>query len=200
MMTANSASEILRRVRRKSWLTSRLLGAASAVIVCSMPHSSARAAPETSAAHYTSPATQVSPEVQTAVSDIIARMNQSIDANDYNANAAFYSEDGFIDSGFGPLSRGRQAIIASLEQSAPFITNKRHVAGNVLINRADDRLVAGYYLTVFERVASLTLAGTAVITDSFEQRNGRWYVVSYVTRMDPATLKAMSAAMSASPH
>lgn len=187
------------KMRKMSPLSATLTAGAVSIMLCLAPSSSAQDAAPTGRPHYEQSNGGVAPSVQTTISDIIARMNQAIDANDYNAYAAFYAEDGFIDSGFGPLSRGRPAIVASLEQSAPFITNKRHVAGNIVLNRAGDRVVAVYYLTVFERAAGLNLAGTALITDTFQRRNGRWQVVSHVTRMDPATLQAMSAAMSARP-
>lgn len=173
---------------------------ALASVVLLSPSASAQDVGPAQRAHYAQTDERVPTTAQLAIIDIIGRMNQAIDANDYATYASFYSEDGYIDSGFGPLSRGREAIIASLEQSAPFITNKRHAATNIVINRDGDRLVAVYYLTVFERSASLTLAGTALITDTFERRNGRWHVVSHVTRMDPATLQAMSAAMAAPPQ
>jgi len=131
-----------------------------------------------------------------AIHDLIARMNMAIDANDYAAYAAFYAPDGVIDSGFGPPTTGRAAILASLQQSAPFITNKRHVPGNIVINRSAQGLTAVYYLTVFERQTGLTLAGTALITDEFKRNAASaWQVVRHTTRMDPATVRAMSEAM-----
>lgn len=138
----------------------------------------------------------VPPATQTVIIDLIARMNQAIDANDYETYATFYSEDGVIDSGFGPATQGRAAIVASLQQSAPFITNKRHVAANIVLNGTANRVTATYYLTVFERASGLTLAGTALITDTFVKQSGRWQVERHITRMDPATLQAMQAAMS----
>jgi ketosteroid isomerase-like protein len=175
--------------------TMALAAVAFAIIGLVTPMASAQASGPVARAHYAQPTTPVSPAIHAEINDIIARMNHAIDANDYPAYASFYAEDGYIDSGFGPLSRGREAIVASLNQSAPFITNKRHVASNVVINGGRNRVTAVYYLTVFERAAGLTLAGTALITDTFERRGGRWHVVSHVTRMDPATLAAMSAAM-----
>lgn len=135
---------------------------------------------------------------QIAILDVIARMNHAIDVNDYPLYASFYTDDGVIDSGFGPPSVGRAAIIASLDQSAPFITNKRHVVGNPVINGEGDTAKVTYYLTVFERQTGLTLAGTAVITDTLRRADGRWRVASHTTRMDPATLTAMKAAMGGS--
>lgn len=132
---------------------------------------------------------------QLAILDLISRMNQSIDANDYEAYALFYAEDGVIDSGFGPPTTGRAAIVASLNQSAPFITNKRHLASNVVINGAGETATAIYYLTVLERQTSLTIAGTAMITDEFQRGAAGWEVVRHTTRMDPATVQAMSVAM-----
>jgi hypothetical protein len=53
-----------------------------------------------------------------------------------------------------------------------------------------------YYLTVFERQAGLTLAGTAFVTDEFRRGPNGWQVVRHTTRVDPATVKATQAAMS----
>jgi membrane fusion protein (multidrug efflux system) len=135
---------------------------------------------------------------QIAILDGIARMNHAIDANDYPLYASFYTDDGVIDSGFGPPSVGRAALIASRDQSAPFITNKQHVVGNPVISGAGDKATVTYYLTVFERRTGLTLAGTADITDPLRRAGGRWRIASHTTRMDPATLNAMKAAMDGS--
>ena len=178
---------------RTVFLTAALLGLAICFVSPAMAQTSGRTE---AVAHYTPRSNQASPAIHAAISDVIARMNHAIDANDYETYAAFYAEDGYIDSGFGSLSRGRSAIVASLNQSAPFITNKRHVASTIVVNRDGDRYTAVYYLTVFERSSGLTLAGTALITDTFVRRGGRWEVVSHQTRMDPATLNAMNAAMS----
>lgn len=128
---------------------------------------------------------------QLRILDIIARMNQAVDLEDYALYASFYAADGVIDSGFGDPVEGHEAIVASLEQSAPFITNKRHAAANVVLTGSGDEATAVYYLIVFERVAGLTLAGTAVITDTFARRDGDWRVTRHQTRMDPATLASM---------
>jgi hypothetical protein len=168
----------------------------AAALICAVPVASAHGQTGSIQRAYAPANATVPPAVQTVITDIIARMNQSIDANDYETYAAFYSDDGEIDSGFGPATRGRAAIIASLQQSAPFITNKRHVASNIVVNGTAERVTATYYLTVFERVSGLTIAGTAVITDTFVWQSGRWFVTRHETRMDPATLNAMTAAMS----
>lgn len=131
-----------------------------------------------------------------SILDVIARMNHAIDVNDYDLYARFYTADGVIDSGFGPPSGGREAIVASLQASAPFITNKRHVMGNPVVSGAGDEAKVTYYLIVFERQTGLMLAGTAVITDTLRREDGAWRVTSHTTRMDPATLAAMQAAMS----
>lgn len=141
---------------------------------------------------------ELAPADRLAILDIIAQMNQAIDADDYVAYAAFYGEDGVIDSGFGPPVQGRDAIVASLNQSAPFITNKRHVAANIVITGSGTNATAVYYLTVVEREAALTIAGTALITDEFRRDAAGWVVVRHATRMDPATIAAMTAKMQAS--
>lgn len=132
-----------------------------------------------------------------AIIDLIARMNLAVDGEDYAGYANYYTEDGQLDSGFGPVMVGHAAIKGVLEKSAPFITNKRHVASNITLERNGNGITATYYLTVFERVASLTLAGTALVTDEFRYGPKGWKVVRHTTRMDPATLKAMQSAMSA---
>jgi ketosteroid isomerase-like protein len=126
-----------------------------------------------------------------AIEQIIARMNHAIDIEDYALYARFYAADGVIDSGFGEPVTGQAAIVASLEKARPLIRNKRHVPGAVVLSGAGNEAVATYYLTVFEREAGLTLAGTALITDTFRKVGERWLVTRHTTRMDPATLRAL---------
>lgn len=181
-----------RAVSRIRWMTPLL----SAVVLATMGGAAGSQEPVNGTQSLVrSSKSQLSPADQLQIIDVIARMNQAIDSEDYAAYAEFYTADGVIDSGFGPPTEGRQAIIESLEASAPFITNKRHVAANIVINGNEQSATVDYYLTVFERTASLTLAGTAVITDEFMKVDDEWLVMSHTTRMDAATLAAMSAAM-----
>jgi ketosteroid isomerase-like protein len=171
--------------------------AAAGLMAIAVPAPSLAQPAATAAAPYAPQTSAVAAEDLLAIHDLIARMNQAIDANDYAAYAAFYSPDGVIDSGFGPPNTGRAAILDVLKKSAPFISNKRHVPSNIVINRSAQGLTAVFYLTVFERETGLTIAGTALITDEFKRRaSGGWEVVRHTTRMDPATLRAMQAAMS----
>lgn len=134
------------------------------------------------------------PEDQVAVAAIIARMNHAVDLDDYPLYASLYAADGVIDSGFGEPVAGHDAIVASLEQSAPSITNTRHAATNIVLHGSGDAATAVHYLLVFERAAGLTLAGTPVITDTFARGEDGWHVTRHQTRMDPATLAAMQQA------
>ncbi len=145
---------------------------------------------------YITEANRLPAEDVTTILDVISRMNHAIDVNDYALYASFYATDGVIDSGFGPPSVGAEAIVASLEMSAPFITNKRHVIGNPVVSGSGDEAKVTYYLIVFERQTGLTLSGTAVITDTLRREGGVWRVATHTTRMDPATLAAVQAAMS----
>ena len=74
---------------------------------------------------------------------------------------------------------------------ASVITGKWHVAGNIVIHGGGDTATAVYFLIVLERLTGLTLAGTAVITDTFQRVERGWQVMRHRTRMDPATLEAM---------
>lgn len=148
-------------------------------------------AQDASAGAYVTAENELSLEDQVAIEGLIVRMNHAVDLDDYALYASFYASDGVIDSGFGEPVAGRDAIVASLEQSAPFITNKRHAAVNIVLHGSGDAATATYYLLVFERAAGLELAGTAVITDTFARGAEGWHVTRHQTRMDPATLAAM---------
>ena len=167
-----------------------LLASAAALAVLPLPDSPAAQAQDTTP-------TALSPVDQLAIIDMIGRMNHAIDEEDYAKYASFYAEDGVIDSGFGPATQGHAAIVASLGQSRPFITNKRHVPGNITIDGDGEMATATYYLTVFERKASLDVAGTALIVDQFRKGPAGWQVIRHTTRMDPSTLDAMMAGMQA---
>lgn len=163
----------------------------AAIALCSLCVAMPTLAETQPEAAYVTAASTLSVEDEVRISSIIARMNHAVDLADYPLYASFYAADGVIDSGFGPPVAGREAIVASLVQSAPFITGKRHAASNIVISGEGDQAVAVYYLIVFERLKGLTLAGTAVITDTFARSPDGWQVVRHQTRIDPATIAAM---------
>lgn len=129
----------------------------------------------------------VAPEDDLAARQVIARLNHALDAEDYALYGSFFSDDGVFESDFGDAV-GPDAVAAALQQVAPFITNRRHVAANPVINRDGDRLVVTTYLIVYERVAALEYVGSAVNTDTLEHRDGQWKVLRHASTLDPATL------------
>ncbi|WP_299029724.1 nuclear transport factor 2 family protein [uncultured Sulfitobacter sp.] len=129
-----------------------------------------------------------------AVRQVIARLNQALDSGDYAVYGSFFADDAVFTSGFGDAT-GPAGVAAALEQVRPFITNKRHVSANLVINGAGDRAVVTSYLIVFERVADLSYVGSAINIDTLEKRGGRWLVTRHDSELDPATADAMQAAM-----
>jgi ketosteroid isomerase-like protein len=129
-----------------------------------------------------------------AIRQIIARLNQSLDAADYKAYGSHFSSDAIFVTTFGNAI-GPEKIMAAMEQSRPFITGKRHVATNLVISGSGNKAIVTSYLTVYERVTSLAYLGSAVNIDTLEKRGGKWQVVKHETEMDPATLAAIKAAM-----
>jgi hypothetical protein len=93
------------------------------------------------------------------------------------------------------VETGRDEIAAALEQSRPFIINKRHAAVNLLISGAGDEAVVTSYLIVFERAASLAYVGSAINIDTMRRQDNKWIVIQHDSELDPATLAAMQVAM-----
>jgi ketosteroid isomerase-like protein len=127
-----------------------------------------------------------------AIRQVIARLNHALDAADYKTYSSHFSSDAVFATTFGNAV-GPEKIAAALEQSRPFITNKRHIPSNIVLNGRGSRVEIVMYLTVFERAASLTYLGSAVTTATAEKRNGKWLMVNYGTELDPATMAAMKA-------
>lgn len=75
----------------------------------------------------------VTVEDDLAARQVIARLNHALDAADYASYAAMFATDGVFVSGFGNAV-GPEQVEAAMQQVAPFITNKRHVAGNLVIS------------------------------------------------------------------
>ncbi|MEM8810054.1 MAG: nuclear transport factor 2 family protein [Cyanobacteria bacterium P01_G01_bin.38] len=125
-----------------------------------------------------------------AIRQVIARLNHALDAADYSLYASFYADDAVFVTDFGDAT-GPDQIAQALEASRPLITNKRHLATNLVISGADDRAVVTSYLTVFERTASLTYVGSAINIDTLEKRYGQWIVVRHESELDPATIEAL---------
>lgn len=130
------------------------------------------------------------PEDVLALQQVIFRLNHALDEADYDLYGSFFAEDGVFVSGFGDAV-GPEAVSAVLEQVSPFITNKRHVAGNVVISGEGDDAVVTSYLVVFERETGLEFVGSAINVDTMERRNGQWMVVRHDSYLDPATYRAI---------
>lgn len=175
------------------------LGVATALTVAVSPFLCAIA--EESAAQsnpgdvmYITQENNLSPEDELAIRQVIARLNHALDAADYDLYASFYADGAVFITDFGNAT-GKDAIAQSLEASRPLITNKRHVATNLVISSEGDRAVVTSYLTVFERAASLTYVGSAINIDTLEKRNGKWVVVRHESELDPATIEVLQEMM-----
>lgn len=125
-----------------------------------------------------------------AIRQVIARLNHALDAADYALYASFYADDAVFVTDFGDAT-GPDQIAQALEASRPLITNKRHLATNLVISGAGDRAVVTSYLTVFERAVALTYLGSAINIDMLEKRDGQWIVVRHESELDPATVEAL---------
>ncbi len=129
-----------------------------------------------------------------AIRQVIARANQALDLADYDLYASFFAEDAVFTSGFGD-STGRAEIAAAMEASRSFITDKRHVSANYVINGEGDEAVVTTYLIVFEREADLSFVGSAINVDTMRRTPDGWLIARHDSTLDPATQRAMSAAL-----
>jgi uncharacterized protein (TIGR02246 family) len=129
---------------------------------------------------------KIKAEDDLAAQQIIARLNHSLDAADYKAYGELFAPDGVFVSGFGNAV-GPQQVAAALEKVAPFITNKRHVAANLVISGDAQQMIVTSYLIVFERKTELKYVGSALTVDTLKKFNGRWLVTRHESTLDPAT-------------
>lgn len=133
---------------------------------------------------------ELSAEDTLAVQGVVARLNHALDAADYPLYGSFFAEDGVFESDFGDAV-GPDAVAAALTQVAPFITNKRHIAGNYVVSGSGDDAVVTTYLVVFERETGLEFVGSAVNTDTLRRIDGEWLVTRHASTLDPATQRMM---------
>jgi hypothetical protein len=129
---------------------------------------------------------QLRTEDDFAARQVIARLNHALDAADYKSYGELFATDGVFASGFGDAVGPRQ-VEAALTKVAPFITNKRHVAGNLVISGDKKQIVVTSYLIVFERQADMKYVGSALNVDTLKKVNGRWLVARHESTLDPAT-------------
>jgi uncharacterized protein (TIGR02246 family) len=129
---------------------------------------------------------QLKVEDDLAARQVIARLNHALDAADYKSYGELFAPDGVFVSGFGDAV-GPTQVAAALAKVAPFITNKRHVAGNLVISGGSDQLVVTSYLIVFERKTAMKYVGSALNVDTLKKVDGRWKVARHESTLDPAT-------------
>lgn len=136
------------------------------------------------------------PAIRVAIEQLLAQMNQNLDAEDYNAYVSDWAADAVFESGISAPTTGVDAVMAYLRQNqeAGFITGKRHFTSNLTLEHVGDNVLASYYLAVFEREVAPALIATAFITDEFAMIDGAWRIVHHVTAIDPAMMNAMSGA------
>jgi uncharacterized protein (TIGR02246 family) len=137
-------------------------------------------------APYYSAKYQLKVEDDLAARQVIARLNHALDAADYKAYSELFATDGVFVSGFGDAV-GPKQVEEALAKVAPFITNKRHVAGNLVISGDGKQIVVTSYLIVFERQTELKYVGSALNVDTLKKVNGRWLVARHESTLDPAT-------------
>jgi ketosteroid isomerase-like protein len=128
----------------------------------------------------------LSAEDDLAARQVIARLNHALDAADYKSYAQMFAADGVFVSGFGNAV-GPEQVEAALGQVAPFITNKRHVAGNLVISGDGKQIIVTSYLIVFERQIELKYVGSALNVDTLKKVNDLWVVARHESALDPAT-------------
>jgi ketosteroid isomerase-like protein len=129
-----------------------------------------------------------------AIRQVIARLNHALDAADYKVYGSFFAPNGVFVSGFGDAV-GPAQVAAALEKVSPFITNKRHIAANLVISGRGDQAMATTYLIVFERQTELKYVGSAINVDTMKKVNGRWLVTKHESTLDPATAAYMKSVM-----
>lgn len=136
------------------------------------------------------------PAIRVAIEQLLAQMNQNLDAEDYDAYVSVWAEDAVFESGVSAPTTGVDAVMAYLRQNqeAGFITGKRHFTSNLTLEHMGDNVLASYYLAVFEREVAPALIATALITDEFAMIDGAWRIVHHVNAIDPAMMNAMSGA------
>ena len=62
---------------------------------------------------------------------------------------------------------------------------------NLMMLQSGDRVIAQYYLSVFEREQTPAVVATAFIVDEFEQQDGEWRVVRHVITVAPAIFNTL---------
>ncbi len=137
---------------------------------------------------------KLTPKDDVAIRQVIARLNHALDAADYALYASFFAEEGVFASGFGDAV-GPKQVEEALAKVADFITDKRHVAANLLISGEGNKAVVTSYLIVFERRSSLAYVGSAVNVDTLQRRDGKWQVVRHESTLDPATAEYIQSLM-----
>jgi SnoaL-like domain len=147
-------------------------------------------------APYYSSSYRVKAEDDLAARQVIARLNHALDAADYKAYSELFSAAGVFVSGFGNAV-GPKEVGAALEKVSPFITNKRHVASNLVISGNRQQIVVTSYLIVFERQSEMKYVGSAVNVDTLKKVNGRWLVARHESTLDPATVTYIQSLMKA---
>ena len=143
---------------------------------------------------YISDQSTLKSEDESELRQIIARLNHALDSGDYALYSEYFADDGVFVSGFGDAI-GPEQVANALQQVSPYISGKRHIAGNLVISGSGDEATVTSYLIVFERELALEYVGSAVNVDTFKRIDSKWKVVRHESTLDPATERYISQQM-----
>jgi 3-phenylpropionate/cinnamic acid dioxygenase small subunit len=139
----------------------------------------------------------ISVEERLEIHELLARLDHAVDAQDWSAYLAHFTEDARMDPGFAPAVEGVEAIRAFLVASEGGTRGKRHLASNVFLEEQGEEVVARSYLTVVEREDIPRVVATARITDTLVRRGGAFRVRVHQVQVDPGMFKAFAASQAA---
>ncbi len=124
------------------------------------------------------------------ITELLARMTQAVDAEDFPSYVAAYAIDGTYETNFAGSARGHVEIAQWLEKMRGGIAGKRHIVANVVIDGTATLAQAKGYLLIVEREGPPAVVATATFSDTLVKVDGRWLVRSHKVVVDPGMFKA----------
>jgi ketosteroid isomerase-like protein len=126
-------------------------------------------------------------EAKIEIYELISKQDNAYDSENLEKFLDTWADGGVFSSNAFGYTEGKPALKEWFLNFQKMFNGKRHVVSNHEVNVDGDKATAYCYLSVFERVGTPALLGTATFTDTIIKDNdGKWRFIRRDQFVDPS--------------
>ncbi len=126
----------------------------------------------------------ISIEDQLSIQDLISRQNCLLDNGNIEAWLETWADDGILEATYGRATGKHELKELMTNLYEDFMSDKKHITSNLVIDGNESTASCSSYLTVFEAKKTPSVVASGTYYDEFKKINGKWKFVLRHLKID----------------